>query len=158
MIEDSTTTNLRRFALALAAVGIIGTLAELTLVKHYASKDQLIPYVLLGLSAVGLVAVMLRPSAFVLRAFQVVMVVTVLGSGIGMFEHLKANAHNAGATPDSESIPATPSAILAGIEGFAPLLAPGVLAQVGLLGLAFTYRHPNFRPSSFRREAHTEAA
>ncbi len=158
MIEHSTTTNLRRFALALAAVGVIGTLLELTLIKHYASKDQVIPYVLLGLSALGLIAVMVRPTALVLRVFQAVMIVTILGSGIGMFEHLKANAHNAGATQDKEAIPTTPSAILAGINGFAPLLAPGVLAQVGLLGLVFTYRHPNLQRVSNRLEGRTETA
>jgi hypothetical protein len=158
MIEHSTTSNLRRFALALAAIGVVGTLLELTLIKHYASKDQVIPYVLLGLSALGLIAVMVRPTALVLRVFQAVMIVTILGSGIGMFEHLKANAHNAGATQDKEAIPTTPSAILAGINGFAPLLAPGVLAQVGLLGLVFTYRHPNLKSSSHRREGRAETA
>jgi hypothetical protein len=25
-------------------------------------------------------------------------------------------------------------------------LAPGIMAHVGLLGLAYTYRHPSFRP------------
>ncbi len=158
MIEHSTTSNLRRFALALAAIGVVGTLLELTLIKHYASKDQVIPYVLLGLSAFGLIAVMVRPTALALRVFQAVMIVTILGSGIGMFEHLKANAHNAGATQDKEAIPTTPSAILAGINGFAPLLAPGVLAQVGLLGLIFTYRHPNLQNSSLSREGRAETA
>lgn len=158
MIEHPTTTHLRHFALVLAAIGVVGTLLELTLIKHFASKDQVIPYVLLGLSAVGVIAVALRPTAFVLRAFQVVMVVTVLGSGIGMLEHLKANARNAGALGSGERIPTTPSAILAGIDGFAPLLAPGVLAQVGLLGLAFTYRHPKLAGSSAYRLAQAEAA
>jgi hypothetical protein len=158
MIEHSTTTNLRRFALALAGIGVIGTVLELTLVKHYASKDQVIPYVLLGLSALGVIAVVVRPTALVLRVFQGVMIVTILGSGIGMLEHLKANSRNAGAITDSERIPTTPSAILAGIEGFAPLLAPGVLAQVGLLGLAFTYRHPNLQNASNRREGRAETA
>jgi hypothetical protein len=158
MIEHSTTTTLRRFALALAAIGVIGTLLELTLIKHYASKDQVIPYVLLGLAALGVIAVAVRPTTFVLRVFQVLMVVTVLGSGIGMLEHLKANARNAGAITDGERLPTTPSAILAGINGFAPLLAPGVLAQVGLLGLAFTYRHPNLQASSNRRAGRVKAA
>lgn len=148
MTEHPTTTNLRHFALALAAVGVVATLLELTLIKHYASKDQVIPYVLLGMAALGLIAVMVQQTAFVLRAFQVMMVVTILGSGIGMLEHLKANARNAGAITGGERFPTTPSAILAGIDGFAPLLAPGVLAQVGLLGLAFTYRHPKLTGSS----------
>jgi hypothetical protein len=158
MFEDPTTTTLRRFALALAAIGAVGTLLELTLIKHYASKDQVIPYVLLGLSALGVIAVTVRPTALVLRVFQVVMVVTILGSGIGMLEHLKVNARNAGAITDNDRFPTTPSAILAGVNGFAPLLAPGVLAQVGLLGLAFTYRHPNLQNFSNRREGRVETA
>ena len=150
MLEHSTTTALRKFVLALAALGAIGTVPELLLLHHYNGKDQLIPFVTLGLSILALAVAAFRPTALTLRALQVVMVLTILSSGIGILEHLKANARNAGALQSGQRFPTTISAIVSGLDGFAPLLAPGVLVQVGLLGLAFTYRHPKLVGSNHR--------
>jgi predicted membrane channel-forming protein YqfA (hemolysin III family) len=137
-LEHPTAQTLRRFALALSVLGVVTTPIELVLMHHYNGKDQIMPFVFLGLAAIGIVAAWFRPSAKVLRGVRVLMVLVVLGSGIGVFEHLKANYR------DATRGGAAPNLIELVLTGFAPLLAPGILAQVGLLGLAFTYKHPAF--------------
>jgi hypothetical protein len=136
--EHPTAQTLRRFALALCVLGVVTTPIELVLMHHYNDKDQIMPFVFLGLAAVGVVAAWFRPSARVLRGVRVLMVLVVFGSGIGVFEHLKANYRDATRGGASSNL------IEMLLTGFAPLLAPGILAQVGLLGLAFTYKHPAF--------------
>ncbi len=137
-LEHPTAQTLRRFALALCVLGVVTTPIELVLMHHYNSKDQIMPFVFLGLAAIGILAAWFRPNARVLRGVRVLMVLVVFGSGIGILEHLKANYRDAlrGGT--------SPNLIEMVLTGFAPLLAPGILAQVGLLGLAFTYKHPAF--------------
>ncbi len=136
--EHPTAQTLRRFALALCLLGVVTTPVELVLMHHYNDKDQIMPFVFLGLAAVGIAAAWFRPSARVLRGVRVLMVLVVLGSGIGVMEHLKANYR------DATRGGAAPNLIELVLIGYAPLLAPGILAQVGLLGLAFTYKHPAF--------------
>ncbi len=137
-LEHPTAQTLRRFALTLCLLGVVTTPIELVLMHHYNDKDQIMPFVFLGLAAIGVAAAWFRPNARVLRGVRVLMVLVVLGSGIGVMEHLKANYRDAtrGGT--------VPNLIQLVLTGFAPLLAPGILAQVGLLGLAFTYKHPAF--------------
>lgn len=137
-LEHPTTQTLRHFALALCLLGVVTTPIELMLMHHYNNKDQIMPFVFLGLAAIGVAAAWFRPSAKVLRGVRVLMVLVVLGSGIGVMEHLKANYR------DATRGGAAPNLIELVLTGFAPLLAPGILAQVGLLGLAFTYKHPAF--------------
>ena len=137
-LEQPTAQTLRRFALALCLLGVVTTPIELVLMQHYNTKDQIMPFVFLGLAAIGVAAAWFRPNAKVLRGVRVLMVLVVLGSGIGVFEHLKANYR------DATRGGVVPNLIELVLTGVAPLLAPGILAQVGLLGLAFTYKHPAF--------------
>lgn len=137
-LEHPTAQTLRRFALALCLLGVVTTPIELALMHHDKDKDQIMPFVFLSLAAIGVVAAWFRPNARVLRGVRVLMVLVVLGSGIGMMEHLKANYQDATRGGGS------PNWIEDVFGGFAPLLAPGILAQVGLLGFAFTYKHPAF--------------
>jgi hypothetical protein len=137
-LEHPTAQTLRRFALALCVLGVVTTPIELVLMHHYNDKDQIMPFVFFGLAAIGVAAAWFRPNARVLRGVRVLMVLVVLGSGIGVMEHLKANYR------DATRGGAVPNLIELVLTGVAPLLAPGILAQVGLLGLAFTYKHPAF--------------
>ena len=58
---------------------------------------------------------------------------------LGVFLHLKGNVEFA-----LERNPSLSGASLAwkALRGATPALAPGALAQLGLIGLLFTYRHP----------------
>jgi hypothetical protein len=130
----------RRFLLAILWLGIAGTLAELLLLAHYEEASQWIPIALLTITLLlsGVVAV--RPSHGSIRLFQAVMALMIVSGGVGMYLHLHANMEF---QLEMDST----------LKGFAllrksmvakapPALAPGVMTQLGLIGLAYTFRHP----------------
>jgi hypothetical protein len=117
----------------------LGTASELLLLGHFEDTWQLVP---LALIAAGLVVVAwyaVVRSAVSLRAFQGVMFLN-LGSGLaGVLLHYRGNAEF-----ELEMYPG-----IAGLElfresmtGAFPALAPGSMILFGLLGLAWTFRHP----------------
>lgn len=130
---------LRRLLLWLVVLGILGLAAELVLLEHTEDRLQWIPLVALGIGLVLSVAVALRPGRPVLRAFQAVMAAFVAAGVLGVYLHYRGNVEF-----ELESDPALGGAKLlwAALHGATPALAPGALAQLGLLGLVLTYRHP----------------
>lgn len=131
--------SLRQMIIAIVFLGMLGLAPELLLIKHYESWTQLIPLVSLGLGfAISLVAVR-RPSRTTVRAFQVVMGLFVIAGLLGVFLHLKGNVE--WALERDPSLSGGPL-IWKSLRGATPALAPGAMAQLGLLGLAWAYRHP----------------
>ncbi len=135
----STAGALRTALLGLFLLGSLGTAAELLLLGHVEDPWQLVP---LGLFALALLAVAwyaLTRSAVSVRAFQWLMFL-YLGSGLaGVLLHYRGNMEF-----ELEMYPG-----MAGLElfketmtGAFPALAPGSMALFGLIGLAWTYRHP----------------
>ncbi len=135
-----TARPLRRILLGIAAFGVLGTLVELVLIGHNQDAVQWLPFGLLGATGIGLVWVARASSPRALRAFRVLMAVVTLSSLLGLYFHLRGNI-----AFELETDPALAgfALLLKSVQGGTPVLAPGILAQVGLLGLAFTYRHPN---------------
>lgn len=130
---------LRRIFLALAALGVVGTTVELILIGHYEGIAQWLPLILLGLTALGLVAVTTKPTSRTLQLFRLLMVIVAGSSLAGIYFHLHGNLEFIGETkPNLEGF----ALFWKAIQGGVPLLAPGVMAQVGFLGLAATFRHP----------------
>jgi hypothetical protein len=129
----------RQLLLALVLVGIVGLATELALLRHTESFTQWIPHVTLLIGLLSTVAVYFRPGARSLRVFQVVMVIFVVVGILGIFLHYRGNVEFA-----LERDPSLSRArlIWKALRGATPALAPGSLAQLGLLGLLFTYRHP----------------
>lgn len=137
------TDSARRILLAILLLGVLGIVAELLLLNHIEDLTQWIP---LGLAAATLLLsllVALKPTSAGIRLFQLVMVLLIISGGVGMYLHLAANMEF-----QLEMDPA--------LTGFAlfrksivakapPALAPGAMMQLGLLGLAYTYRHPAIR-------------
>src|SRR5262245_20302486 len=83
--------RLRTFLLGLAGWMCVGTIVELFLAKHYDDAVQLVPFVL---CAVGLIAVLValwRPMRATLLALRGVMGLLMLGSLVGVYEHLASN-------------------------------------------------------------------
>lgn len=130
---------IRRLLLALMYFGMIGLLTELFLLEHTESPFQWVPIGSLVLGLLSALAITLRPTAATLRAFRWVMALMVLAGAVGVYLHLDGNYEWA--------MERSPS--LGGLElvmevmtGATPVLAPGALAQLGLLGLVLSYRHP----------------
>jgi hypothetical protein len=143
MVAKSSTLDtarvLRRILLALAALGVVGTLVELILTGHYKELAQWPPLILLGLTGLGIIAIVTKPNQRILQIFRWLMVIVTLSSLLGVYFHLHGNIEfRAETNPDLAGF----ALFWRAIQGGIPLLAPGVMAQVGLLGLAATFRHP----------------
>ena len=137
--EDSrTAAGLRSFALLLFVAGVVGISAELLLLDHYEGLEQWIPIVLMALSLVILRARRVQGGSG-LRLFQATMVLFVLSGGVGTWLHYQGNAEF-----EKEMYPSLSWVELfwQSLTGATPALAPGAMVELGLLGLAYTYRHP----------------
>jgi hypothetical protein len=126
--------------LAILLLGVFGIAAELLLLAHTEDVNQWIPLLLAAATVVLSAVVAIRPTAGSLRVFQGVMVLMILSGGLGMYLHLRANIE----------FQLEMDATLTGFALFRksivakapPALAPGAMAQLGLIGLAYTFRHP----------------
>ena len=127
----------RNALLAILLLGLTGTGVELLFLGHYEGALQIIPLVLIGLGlGVVLWYAMVGSSASV-RVMRVTMAMFVAAGAAGMVLHYLGNIEFQREVDPS-------------IEGFAlftkamrakapPALAPGSMAQLGLLGLVCTY-------------------
>lgn len=129
----------RQLILALIAIGAGGLLTELVLIEHYDEPWQWAPVVALGLTLAGCAALAARPGRGTMRAFQGIMSACLVLGAIGVILHLKGNLEF-----ELEGAPALRGWPLYRevLKGATPALAPGALAQLGLLGLLYAYRHP----------------
>lgn len=142
------TPTYRRLILALIAIGAVGLLTELLLLEHFEDTWQWAPVVSLALTIITSAALIVRPTRGTLRAFQVVMVACVAFGAIGVVLHLKGNVEfELEGKPDLRGWPLYWEAL----RGAVPALSPGALAQLGLLGLLYAYRHPAITASSTSR-------
>lgn len=139
---------LRRALLALTGVALAGTTAELVIGRHWESAPQLIPFVVIALAAGALGLIAFARTRGAVSAARGICAVVLAASLFGVWEHIEGNEH-AGALDQRtaatwETTPATQRFWLAasGGVGPSPPLAPGVLAQAGLMLLAATLRHP----------------
>ena len=131
---------LRKLILVILAVGLLGVLADLILLKHFEDSWQLVPLVLIGLAGGAIVWFLLGGGAPSLRLLQVTMGLFLVAGIAGVVLHYRGNlefqleidASQHGWNLFSKVIHAKAP----------PALAPGAMAQLGLLGLAYLYRHP----------------
>ena len=130
----------RTILLAILLLGTAGIMAELLLLAHYEDVTQWIP-IALGAVTIALgIVVSLRPSVGAIRLFQSVMLMLIVSGGVGMYLHLSANME----------FQLEMDSTLRGLALFRksivakapPALAPGAMMQLGLIGLAYTFRHP----------------
>jgi hypothetical protein len=130
----------RTFVLVILLVGLLGTGAELLLLEHDESAAQRIPLVLIGVSLGLLVWCRARPGPSVVRLIRITMVLLAASGAVGVVLHYQGNVEfQREVDPDA-----------AGLELFwkvmrakaPPALAPGVMVQLGLLGLLYSFKHP----------------
>lgn len=128
----------RRFLLAILAIGMTGTAVELLLLKHDEELVQFVPLVAIGLGLAAMAWHLVRASRASLLALQVVMGLFLVAGLAGVFFHFRANLQyqrEFDATLQGRAL--IWQALQAKVP---PALAPGVLVQLGLIGLAYTYR------------------
>lgn len=143
--SGSTVSTLRRALLVVFVLGAAGTGVELLLLGHTEGPWQWAPIALLAASLVVLGWRVVRRGATGLRLFQATMVMCVLSGGLGLWFHYQGNREF-----ELEMYPSLQGFDLfnESITGATPTLAPGVMLQLGLLGLAYTYRHPHLGPTA----------
>ncbi|MEO8522064.1 MAG: hypothetical protein ABI603_11915 [Acidobacteriota bacterium] len=141
--EPETLTALRRMILALLVIGLAGLGVELLLLQHFESPAQIIAPGLLA-TALALVGWHVRdrgPRS--LRMLQAAMWLFVGAGGLGLYFHYHANVEfQREMDPSIGGIALIRKALAAKTP---PALAPGAMAELGLLGLLYTFRHPGLR-------------
>jgi hypothetical protein len=143
MTDAATLIRLRAFLLTLFAAGCLLTGAELWLVDHYEDDCQRVPLILLGAGLSVAAWNARRSGRGSVRAFQVVMLLMLVGSLIGLWLHYDANCEfELEMTPDLAGW----DLFFEAIHGVSPpSLAPAALGGLGLIGLCWAYRHPALR-------------
>ena len=131
--------SLRPLLLAVVLIGLVGLQIELALLKHAESLQQWIPHVALMIGLLATAGVYFRPSPATVRLFRAIMLAFLAVGALGVLLHLKGNVEFALERDPSLS---GLGLIWKALRGATPALAPGAMAQLGLLGLLYTYQHP----------------
>ncbi|MGE0352444.1 MAG: hypothetical protein AB7I33_00820 [Gemmatimonadales bacterium] len=134
----------RLFRLAILSIlllGLLGTVVELLLLEHWDGVWQYLPFILIGIALGTLGWHGLRPGRFGLIALRLVMILFLLGGVAGVLLHYRGNVEF-----ELERSPGLGGFALfkEAMMGATPALAPGMMIQLGLLGLLYTFRHPAF--------------
>jgi len=138
--RGGTIATIRGILLAILVLGMLGTGAELLLIKHTEDPKQWIPLLLISSSFFVLIWHAAQRRRLSLRFFQAVMIAFIAAGVAGFYFHYRGSVEF--------KLESKPS-----LKGWAlfweamgskapPPLAPGVMIQLGLIGLAYAYRHP----------------
>lgn len=137
--ESATVRTMRRALIVIMLFGLIGTEIELFLLKHTEGFWQQLPIWLIGVAVVVVLWAGVSGSRPAVRSLQGIAALFLVAGAIGVIQHYNGNLLN-----EQESNPG-----LSGLElyrltvmGATPLLAPGIMLQLGLTGLLYAFRHP----------------
>jgi hypothetical protein len=139
--------------LLILLLGMSGSLADLLLLAHYEDTAQLIPIALLSAAILIGIVHARRPSGVTVRVLQVVMASMLVAGLAGIGFHF-----NGAAEFQLEIDPSQHWWDVARKVARAqspPVLAPGAMLQLGLIGLVYTYRHPVSGNSRAFEDKHT---
>ncbi len=139
----ATVGGLRRGMLAIILFGSIGVLIELLLIGHTEDWWQILPLALLGAVIVVAAAAWFASSGAVLLTLRVLMWACLLSGLTGQWLHYSGNAEF-----EREMYPniAGVKLLQKSMSGATPVLAPGTMTVISLLGLVFAWRHPSSKP------------
>ena len=133
--------SLRQGLLLIFVLGSVGLGTELLLLEHFKEWRQQVPLALLVLGLILLAVHLVYKGPVVLRLFRLMMLAFVLGGIVGVWIHFDANMDF---ELEMYSKLRGWDLISRAAHGALPVLAPGALIQLGLIGLLYTYRHPGF--------------
>ena len=132
--------SLRRLLLALLFLGLVVTGTDLILLEHFEDRWQLVPLILIGVGLAVLGVHVLQRGPASLRVLRITMVLYLPAGLTGLVLHYRGSSEF--------QLEVNPG--LGGFELFwkaikakaPPALAPAAMLHLGLLGLAYGYRHP----------------
>jgi len=138
--------RLRLWVLGVIVLGLVGTMTELILLEHDEQALQFVPLVLMVLGAVVLVWHAIAKDTASLRSLQIVMGLFVLSGFAGMAAHFNGSLeYQLELNPDLGTWELLDKILHAHAP---PLLAPGMMMQLGLLGLAYAFTDIRYRRSA----------
>jgi hypothetical protein len=133
------TAAIRRFTFWILAFAIAGMATELVFIGHVEDVAQWVPLAVLGAGGLALAWHGAAPQGITVRVVQAVMALFVASGIAGVALHYRGNVEF-----EREMYPT-----LAGFQlvrqtltGATPVLAPGSMTLLGLVGLTLTYKHP----------------
>jgi hypothetical protein len=148
MVRADSAGMVRKLLLLVISFGLLMTGLDLILLEHYEDSWMLVPLFLIALSLAVIVGHALVGAAGSVRLMQGVMVLLVLSGLMGVVLHFQGNLEfQVEIDPTLSRWELFNKVIRAKAP---PALAPGAMAQLGLLGLVYCYRHPALtRDSAF---------
>ena len=138
-------STIRRLLLAVVVLGMAGTLTDLLLLAHYEDSAQLIPIGLIVTALAVVLGHLLHGGRASVRVLQAVMLLCVVAGLAGIGLHF-----NGAAEFQLEIDPSLDwRGLIRKVSGSQspPLLAPGAMVQLGLVGLIYAFRHPATTPA-----------
>jgi hypothetical protein len=139
---------LRRWILIILVLGLLGTVTELLLLEHYEQPLQFVPLLLIVTAFGVLWWEFRRRDMASRRAMQIVMALFVLAGFVGFAAHFQGSAgYQLELDPDMSDWELLEKILRAKAP---PLLAPGMMLQLGLLGLAYAFSDLRFRRSEMK--------
>ena len=134
---------LRGLVLAVLVIGLLGTVTELVLLEHYEQVLQLVPVVLIVAALAAIAWQLIAKSAASLRALEIIMMLFVLSGFAGVAAHFHGSAEfQLDLNPAMGAWELLEKVLRAKAP---PLLAPGMMLQMGLLGLIYVYSDVRYR-------------
>ena len=134
---------IRRLLLAILIIGLVGTTADLILLEHYEDSSQLIPLFVIGLGVLAIAGHLVVGGPGSVLLLRTVMAFFLVAGAAGMALHYRGSLEFQREMDPTLSGLALVSKVMHAKAP--PTLAPGVMAQLGLIGLVYTYRHPAAR-------------
>ena len=125
---------IKRLLLSTYLIGIFGTAAELLLLGHIDGWQQVLPVALLGVSVVVFALYAVKPTWATSAVFLVTMWMFLISGAVGVVLHFQGNAEfEREMYPEMKGI----ELIQKTLTGATPVLAPGTMALLGLVGMAY---------------------
>jgi hypothetical protein len=132
--------RLRRWIYWVLVLGFVGTETELLLLEHYDDPWQFVPLVLVALGLLTLIWYTKKRNVRSLKVFRIVMTLFILAGFVGLVLHFRGAAEfqletdpNLGRWELARKVMRVKAP---------PVLAPGVMVQLGLIGLAYALQDP----------------
>jgi hypothetical protein len=147
--EPETLASIRKLLLGALVIGVMGTIGELILLRHIDEPAQWIPVVALVLALPVLIWHASSPSAATVRVLQALMALFLVLGVVGVGLHYDGNVEFERELHPSER---GWEFLRKTVAGATPVLAPGSLVLLGLVGLAHAYRHPSLDGGQRRQE------
>jgi hypothetical protein len=132
--------RIRTAVMVVVLLGVTGSLTELLLIGHDEDAWQLIPIALLGIGVMVAGWNLLRPGRSSVRVLRLLMVAFVVAGAMGAVLHYQANVEFQREMDPSLTGTALLWTVLRAKSP--PALSPGLMVQLGLLGLIYSWGHP----------------